>query len=83
MVDNLENIGWAKPGHEIIYNICIMEEVQTILAMGAVGSTKFMDLENGRLERIFNYKYPQDYNNNFGLMLKRKDRIREFYAEKE
>lgn len=83
MVDNLENIGWAKAGHESVYNICIMEEVQTILAMGAVGSTKLMDTEDGRLERIFNYKYPQDYNNNFQLMLKRKDRIREFYAEKE
>lgn len=83
MVDNLENIGWAKPGHESVYNICIMEEVQTILAMGAVGSTKLLDTEDGRLERIFNYKYPQDYNNNFELMLKRKDRIREFYAEKE
>ncbi|MBQ1537976.1 MAG: coproporphyrinogen dehydrogenase HemZ [Ruminococcus sp.] len=83
MVDNLENIGWAKPGHESVYNICIMEEVQTILAMGAVGSTKLLDTEDGRLERIFNYKYPQDYNNNFQLMLKRKDRIREFYAEKE
>ncbi|MBR1724893.1 MAG: coproporphyrinogen dehydrogenase HemZ, partial [Ruminococcus sp.] len=83
MVDNLENIGWAKPGHESVYNVCIMEEVQTILAMGAVGSTKLMDVEGWRLERFFNYKYPQDYNSNFELMLKRKDRIREFYAEKE
>lgn len=80
MVDNLENIGWSKPGHESVYNVCIMEEVQTILAAGAVGSTKLIDAEGGRLERVFNYKYPIDYNKNFELMLKRKEKIREFFA---
>lgn len=81
MVENLENIGWAKPGYESLYNVYIMEEVQTILAMGAAGSTKLVDLKNGRLERVFNYKYPLEYNNHFELMLKRKKEIEEFYAE--
>jgi oxygen-independent coproporphyrinogen-3 oxidase len=83
MVDNLENIGWVKPGCESLYNIYIMEEVQTIIAVGAAGSTKLRDMKNGRLERVFNYKYPLDYNNNFELMLNRKKEIEEFYAEKE
>ena len=31
-LQNLENVGWCKPGHEGYYNIYIMEEVQTILS---------------------------------------------------
>ncbi len=49
MLENLENIGWTKQGHESLYNIYIMEEVQTILAMGAGSSTKLVDKEGGRL----------------------------------
>lgn len=83
MVENLENIGWVKPGFESLYNIYIMEEVQTIIALGAAASTKLVDRRGGRIERIFNYKYPIDYNSNLETMLKRKDAIEEFYAEKE
>lgn len=83
MLENLENIGWAKSGYESLYNIYIMEEVQTILAMGAGGSTKLVDLENHRLERVFNYKFPLEYNKHFELMIQRKNEIEEFYAEKK
>ena len=83
MLDNLENIGWAKQGHESLYNIFIMEEVQTILAMGAGASTKLVDVKNGRLERVFNYKFPLEYNKHFDLMLEKKDEIGEFYAEEK
>lgn len=83
MLDNLENIGWSKPGKESLYNIYIMEEVQTILAMGAGGSTKFVDLKNHRLERVFNYKFPLEYNKHFDLMLNKKDEIEVFYAEEK
>ena len=83
MLDNLENIGWAKSGHESLYNIYIMEEVQTILAMGAGGSTKLVDLKNKRLERVFNYKFPLEYNKHFDIMLKRKNEIEVFYAKEK
>lgn len=83
MLDNLENIGWCKRGKESLYNIYIMEEVQTILAMGAGGSTKLVDLENHRLERVFNYKFPLEYNKHFDLMLKKKKEIEVFYAEEK
>ena len=83
MLDNLENIGWTKNAHESLYNIYIMEEVQTILAMGAGASTKLVDIENKRLERVFNYKFPLEYNKHFDLMLKKKDEIEDFYVEKE
>ena len=83
MLENLENIGWTKRGHESLYNIYIMEEVQTILAMGAGGSTKLVDKDGGRLERVFNYKFPLEYNKHFELMLKRKNEIEEFYAKEK
>ena len=57
----LENIGWCKRGTEGIYNICIMEELHTILALGAGGSTKLTDPETGRIVRLTNPKYPQQY----------------------
>ncbi len=82
MVENLENIGWVRDGHESLYNIYIMEEVQPIIAVGAAASTKLID-RKGRLERIFGYKYPHDYNEHFDTVLKRKDEIRDFYAEKK
>lgn len=82
MVGNLENIGWSKPGFESLYNIYIMEEVQTILAIGAGASTKLVDYPN-RLERIFNYKFPLEYNKHFDLMISRKDQIEEFYGKSE
>ena len=83
MLENLENIGWAKPGFESLYNIYIMEEIQTIIALGAGGSTKLVDLKKRRLERVFNYKFPLEYNKHFDLMLEKKNEIEEFYAEKE
>ena len=81
MLENLENIGWARPGKENLYNIYIMEEVQTILAMGAGGSTKLVDIKGKRLERVFNYKFPLEYNKHFDLMISRKNEIEEFYVK--
>ena len=52
-LQNLENVGWCKPGHEGYYNIYIMEEVQTILSAGAGGSTKLVADGGRRMQRIF------------------------------
>lgn len=82
MAGNLENTGWAKPGFESYYNVFIMEECQTILACGAGAVTKLRDPHSDRLERIFNFKYPYEYVNRFSEMMKRKERVREFYGEK-
>ena len=61
MTDNLENIGYAHNGKEGIYNILMMEERQTILALGAGAVCKFIDYENNRLERLDNVKSLKDY----------------------
>ena len=65
-VGNLENVGFAKEGHEGLYNVYMMEETQTIFAVGAGAVTKLVsaETENGkpkRIVRIFSPKYPYEY----------------------
>lgn len=55
MAGNFENVGYAKPGMAGIYNILIMEEKQTIVALGAGSITKRV-FPDGRLERCENVK---------------------------
>lgn len=72
MTDNLENIGYSKFGREGMYNILIMEEKQTILALGAGGMSKFVFHEENRLERVDNVKSVTDYINRIDEMIDRK-----------
>ncbi len=76
MLGNLENVGYAKPGTESLYNIYIMEEVQTIISLGCGGVTKTVDHTTDRIERIFNVKEPKDYIERIDEMLHRKDVLR-------
>lgn len=79
-VDNLENVGYAKQGFESLYNIYIMEEAQTILAVGAAGSTKLVNPDTNKIERLFNYKFPYEYISRHEKMLEKKKKIYEFYS---
>jgi len=72
---NLENVGYAKPGAEGIYNILIMEEVQTILAMGAGASTKIVYPAENRIERVFNVRNVEQYIQRIDEMLERKMKL--------
>lgn len=72
---NLENVGYAKPGTMSTYNVNIMEEKQTIIAMGGGGSTKL--IMDNRIERIFNFKDPLEYIRRFDDILRKKDEIAE------
>ena len=78
---NLENTGYCKPGYEGRYNIYIMDETQTILAAGGGAVTKLKSNRTGKLERIFNYKYPFEYVEHFDEILKRKDKVVDFFEE--
>ena len=68
-----ENTGYALSGYECLYNIYIMEEVQTILAMGAGASTKLITTDD--IERVFNVKEPTEYINRIEEMIERKQAI--------
>lgn len=79
MVGNLENIGYAKKGNDGLYNVYIMDETHSILGCGAGAVTKLKNQEEGKLNRVFNYKYPDWYVNDFQEMIKRKNEIKLFY----
>ena len=80
-VGNLENVGYAKSGLECLYNVYIMDETHTILACGASAVTKLREPNGDNIERIFNYKYPYEYIEQFDEILMRKKKIYEFYSE--
>ncbi len=80
-VGNNENVGYAVKTKESFYNVYIMDETHTILACGASAVTKLRQPGGSYIERIFNYKYPYEYINNFHEILSRKDRITAFYEE--
>lgn len=56
-----ENVGWCKPNTESIYNIAMMEEIQSILSVGAGAVSKLVDLKTGKITRFVNPKYPKEY----------------------
>ncbi|MDY2627695.1 MAG: coproporphyrinogen dehydrogenase HemZ [Lachnospiraceae bacterium] len=75
MSGNLENVGYAKPGKEGIYNILIMEEKQSIVALGAGSVTK--RVEPDHIERASNVKDIEQYLSRIDEMIQRK---RELFA---
>lgn len=76
---NLENVGFAKPGAQCLYNVYIMEEVHSILAMGGGASTKLV--RGDRIERIFNPKEAGDYVRRIDEILAKKEFIRDFLRQ--
>jgi oxygen-independent coproporphyrinogen-3 oxidase len=81
MSGSFENVGWCISGGECLYNIYIMEELHTILSLGAGGSTKMVDPQCGRIERVFNLKYPQEYIDRREKIQANQDAFRLFYHE--
>jgi oxygen-independent coproporphyrinogen-3 oxidase len=74
MSGNFENVGYAREGKYGIYNILIMEETQSILALGAGSISKAL-FENGRIERADNCKDVATYIETIEEMIARKRRL--------
>jgi len=72
MAGNLENTGWCRPKTAGIYNIRIMEEKQTIAALGAGGITKVYYPAENRLERVPNVSDYEHYIRRVDEMIERK-----------
>ena len=72
MAGNLENTGYALPGHACLYNVDIMEETSHILAMGAGGISKRIFPEEGHIERAPNVSNIHDYLTRTDEMIQRK-----------
>lgn len=74
MSGNFENVGYAREGKFGIYNILIMEEKQTILALGAGSITKRV-FADGRIERCDNVKDVSLYIEKIDEMIERKRKL--------
>lgn len=71
----LENVGYALPGTESLYNVRIMDEHQSILAMGAGAIGKDYDPVSRQLVRVPNVKDYKVYTERIGEMIQRKERM--------
>ncbi len=74
MAGSFENIGWCREGTESIYNIRIMEEAQTIAALGAGGISKQYYPDENRLERVANVSNYEIYIDRIDEMIERKEK---------
>ncbi len=74
MAGSFENVGYCKEGTPCIYNIRIMEEKQTIIALGAGGISKMYYPEENRLERVPNVSNYEIYISRLEEMLERKEK---------
>ena len=72
MAGNLENVGYALPGHECLYNVDMMEETGHVMAVGAGGISKRVDPAVGRIERAPNVSEIGHYIEREPEMLERK-----------
>ncbi len=73
MAGNYENVGYAKVDKVGIYNILIMEEKQSIIAVGAGASTKIvLPREKDNIIRIENVKDVNEYITRIDEMIERK-----------
>lgn len=75
MVGNMENLGYAKKGKECLYNIEMIEDKQTIIALGADAVTKVVFLEENRLERFANVKDLKGYTERIKEMVEGKIKL--------
>ena len=76
MSGNFENVGYSMGDKYGIYNILIMEEKQTIVALGA-GSISKRVYPDGRIERCENVKEVALYIEKIDEMIERKRRLLE------
>ncbi|MBR1457389.1 MAG: coproporphyrinogen dehydrogenase HemZ, partial [Oscillospiraceae bacterium] len=81
MSGGFENVGWTKAGFENLYNICIMEELCSIVAMGGGGSTKLIRPDGGRNIRLMAPKYPLEYVQQIDKTCADKEKISAFYGQ--
>lgn len=77
---NHENVGYAKPGCEGLYNVFMMDETHTILSVGASAVTKLVSRSGSNIQRIFNFKYPYEYISRFDEIRARKEKVKDFYG---
>ncbi len=82
-VGNLENVGWCKENFDCLYNVYMMDETHSVFAVGAGAVTRLKNQQTGKIERIYNFKYPYEYIDRFDELIDRKKAIIDFYINKK
>lgn len=83
ILGNLENVGYAKPGKDSVYNIAIMEERQSIIGLGGGASSK-MYRKGEFLSHVYNAKEPKAYVDSVDSMIEKKLKaLRDVFAPEE
>lgn len=72
MLENGENIGFAKNGKYSLYNVAMMDEIQSIVGFGVGASSKLIDPTKNLIKRIPNYKDVILYNKEIQHLIERK-----------
>ncbi len=75
---SFENVGYTK-GVGCLYNVLMMEEIQTIISFGAGAVTKLHDFETGAIKRISNHKYPFEYIRDISHIIASKEKLVPFF----
>ncbi len=74
MSGSLENVGWSRQNQDCLYNIYMMEELHTILSLGGGGMNK-VNFPDGSLQRFHNPKFPEQYIEMLGDVLRQKEEM--------
>jgi oxygen-independent coproporphyrinogen-3 oxidase len=72
MISPLENVGYCKPNKECIYNIQMIAENISIVAMGADAVSKIVFHKENRIERYANLKDVREYINRIDEIISKK-----------
>lgn len=75
ILGNHENVGYAFPGKENLYNMYMMEERQTVIGLGMTSNSKILYPKENRIENFRNYKNLKDYQNKIDEMIEQKSRL--------
>ncbi|MCL2080959.1 MAG: coproporphyrinogen dehydrogenase HemZ [Oscillospiraceae bacterium] len=79
MAGDFENIGWSADGHDCLYNIIMMEEKVSVLALGGGGVTRLVHPDTRFIDRAYNQKYASEYNNSQAKIDKKQQFVISFY----
>ncbi|WP_238884952.1 coproporphyrinogen III oxidase [Clostridium sp. YIM B02551] len=72
MVGNMENVGYSLSNKECIYNMLMIEDTETIIAIGADAVSKVVFHDENRIERFGNVKDVKEYVNRIDEMIQGK-----------
>ena len=77
MAGGLENVGFCKKGTASHYNICMMEELSDVIALGSGGVSKLCSQGGRKVNRVVNPKFPKEYIERIETIVKGKEDLLE------